>query len=146
MRFSALLTIQTAARTPARQRSTNVGGIVEKLSRIVYQTGLSNHFLSRLIDVITLPNELDQASLAALIRNMYPAEKVPDAIVVNVVASFGHGRSKPSLSIQNALLKWLISIYDVLMNQKILSELYAVLFNLLDTLALRFVDYGCLTT
>jgi centromere protein I len=80
---------------------------------------------------------LEQGSLAALIRNLYPASKVPDAIVIKVVGSLGHGRVKVSLTSQGLLLKWLVMVYDVLQNQSLLSQLYSVIFNLLDTTAIR---------
>lgn len=90
------------------------------------------------MDIITRPNEVDQSSLGNLIRNLYPATRVPDIIAIKVVGSLGHGRVKPSYSAQAALLKWLIMVYDVLENQKVLSQLYSVLFNLLDASALRY--------
>ena len=98
---------------------------------------MTNASLSRLVDIVTLPSELDQASLGGLVRNLYPASKVPNAIVIKIVGGLGHGRSKPSYSIQSALLKWLVLVYDVLENQRILSQLYSTLFNLLDTVAIR---------
>lgn len=98
---------------------------------------MSTEHLGRIVDVVALPNALDQATIGALIRNLYPVEKVPDTVVVNIVASLGHGNAKPSHNVQAALLKWLIMVYGIIENQKILSRLYAVLFNLLDTLALR---------
>lgn len=90
------------------------------------------------MDIITHPNELDQSSLGNLIRNLYPATRVPDIVAIKVVGGLGHGRMKPSYSVQAALLKWLIMVYDVLEDQKIFSQLYSVLFNLLDTSALRY--------
>lgn len=100
--------------------------------------GLPNASLNKLVDIITLPNELDQASLAALIGNLYPASKVPDVIVIKVVASLGHGRAKPSHAVQAGLLRWLVLVYDVVENRKLLSQLYSTLFNLLDTIAIRY--------
>ncbi len=102
-----------------------------------YEDGLSPDILNVLIDLITLPNELDQASTATIIKNLYPAGKVSDECVVKVVSSFGHGLAKAGFPAQAALLKWLIMIYDVLETPSILSQLYAVLFNLLDTIAIR---------
>lgn len=92
----------------------------------------------QLIDTITLPNHLDQASIRALINSLYPAAKVSDDIIIKVVASFGHGQLKISYPAQAALVKWLILVYDVLDNPNVLSQLYSVLFNLLDTIAIRF--------
>lgn len=122
---------------PAKQRAIKISARVDKVCSKAYEEGLADASLNRLIDLLTLPNELDQASVNNLIRNLYPASKVPDAIVIKVVASLGHGRAKLSHNAQVALLKWLVMVYDVLENQKILSQLYGNLFNLLDTIAIR---------
>lgn len=111
---------------------------MEQVCTEAYQNGLQSASLDRLVDIITLPNEVDQSSLGNLIKNLYPASKVADAIVVKVVGSLGHGRAKPSYSTQVALLKWLVMVYDVLENHMILSRLYGILFNLLDTIAIRY--------
>ncbi|KAG4027718.1 hypothetical protein MFRU_027g00110 [Monilinia fructicola] len=129
--------LENASRIPAKQRSVKVSNHVDSLCARAYGEGLSNASLERLIDIITLPNELDQGSIGSLIKHLYPTSKVPDAIIIKVVGSLGHGEAKPSYVAQAALLKWIVLIYDVLENQKILSQLYAVIFNLLDTIALR---------
>jgi centromere protein I len=90
-----------------------------------------------IIDTITVSNHLDQASIGRLIRNLYPVSKIPDTVVVKVVGSLGHGKAKPSFTAQAALLKWLILTYDILENQRVLSQLYSILFNLLDTITIR---------
>jgi len=77
-------------------------------------------------------------SLNALINNLYPASTVSDTVIIKVVNSLGHGRAKPSHSTQAALLQWLVMVYDVLENTRILSQLYSILFNLLDTVAIRY--------
>lgn len=136
-----VLTSNTGAKIPAKQRGTQISNVVERLCSKAYEDGLSNSHLSKLIDIIALPNELDQASLRNLIKSLYPNSKVPDTIVLNVVGSLGHGRSKPSYTVQAALLKWLVMIYDTLENQKVLSQLYGVLFNLLDTIATRYSNF-----
>ncbi|KAG4437158.1 hypothetical protein IFR05_007360 [Cadophora sp. M221] len=136
--ISDLITdFQRAAKTPTKQRKAKISVIVDKICSRAYADGLSNSSLELLVDIVTRPNELDQSNLGNLIRSLYPATRVPDIIVIKVVGSLGHGRVKPSYSAQAALLKWLIMIHDVLENQKVLSQLYSVLFNLLDTSALR---------
>ncbi|PBP17696.1 hypothetical protein BUE80_DR011629 [Diplocarpon rosae] len=129
--------LQREANKKAKQRAVTISSLIEKVTSRAYSDGLSNATLDKLVDIITTPNELDQSSLGSLIRNLYPLNRVPDTIVVKVVASLGHGRAKPSYSVQAALLKWLIMVYDVLANQKTLSQLYSLFFNLLDTSALR---------
>ena len=114
---------------------------MDKVCAKAYEQGLPNASLDRLIDILTLPNQLDQASINNLIRNLYPAGKVPDTTIIKLVASLGHGRAKPSYNAQAALLKWLVMVYDVLETPKILSQLYGILFNLLDTIAIRYESY-----
>jgi centromere protein I len=111
---------------------------VDKICSNTYEEGLSNAPLEELIDTIILPNQLDQASIGHLIRNLYPVGKVPSSAAIKVVGSLGHGRAKPSYTAQAALLKWLIMVYDILEDQRVLSRLYSVLFNLLDTIAIRY--------
>jgi centromere protein I len=94
--------------------------------------------LDELVDIITLPNELDQASIASIIRNLYPATQVSQDTVVKVVGSLGHGQSRAAFPVQAMLLKWLVMVHDILENQKILSLSYSFLFNLLDTVAIRY--------
>lgn len=103
-----------------------------------YENGLSRDQLSRIIDIITLPNELDQPSISNIIMNLYPASRVTEDNVLKVVVSLGHGQRKASFPTQTALLNWLILVYDVLESQKVLSRLYSLLFNLLDTIAIRY--------
>ena len=132
-----MLINNTAAHIPAKQRAVKISNLVERVCFKAYEDGLLNASLNKLVDIITLPNELDQASVGSLIRNLYPASKVPDTIVIKVVGNLGHGRSKPSYTTQAAFLKWLVMVYDVLETPKVLSQLYAILFNLLDTIAVR---------
>ncbi|CAG8955260.1 hypothetical protein HYFRA_00011242 [Hymenoscyphus fraxineus] len=129
--------LEHAAKTPAKQRVSKIASKVERTCAKAYEEGLSNASLERVVDLITLPNELDQASINKLIKNLYPATKIPSAIAIKVVAALGHGRTKPSYSSQAAMLKWLVMVYNVLDNPKVLSQLYSVLFNLLDTAAIR---------
>lgn len=91
----------------------------------------------RLISLVTQPRYLDQASLAAIIRNLYPATRVPSDAVLEVIGCLGHGQLKPSLTVQSHLLRWLVMVYHVLEEPEALSRAYAVLFNLLDTAAIR---------
>jgi centromere protein I len=133
-----LMVLLVASKIPAKQRIIKISSLVDKVCLQANDKGLPNASLNKLVDIITLPNELDQASLATLIRNLYPASKVPDAIVIKVVGSLGHGHAKPSHAVQAALLRWLVLVYDVLENQRLLSQLYSTLFNLLDTIAIRY--------
>ncbi|KAI1449808.1 Mis6-domain-containing protein [Annulohypoxylon stygium] len=133
----ALSDVVAASKLTAKQRGSNVKPTVEKLASLSYEQGLLPEDLSQLIELVTTPNFLDQASLGNILRNLYPAAAVNADFIVKVIGSLGHGKLKPSLAIQGALLKWLIMIYHIIDHQAILSQAYSVLFNLLDTAAIR---------
>jgi centromere protein I len=126
-----------ASKTPARQRGTSIKPTVDKVCSEAYEHGLLPEPLGRLLDLLTRPNHLDQASLGALARNLYPASAVSPDLVFKVVGGLGHGELKPSLPIQAALLRWLIMVYHVIDPPRALAKAYPVLFNLLDTSAIR---------
>ena len=102
-----------------------------------FEDGLSEASLDELVDIVTLPNELDQASIANIVRNLYPAAQISDDSLVKVIGSLGHGQSRAAFPVQALLLKWLVMVYDSIKNPKILSHAYNFLFNLLDTIAIR---------
>lgn len=104
-----------------------------------FEDGLSEASLDELVDIITLPNELDQASIASIVRNLYPAAQISDDTLVKVIGSLGHGQSRAAFPVQSLLLKWLVMVYDSIMTPKILSHAYSFLFNLLDTIAIRSI-------
>lgn len=110
---------------------------VDELVSSIYESGALPDELVELINLITRPSHLDQAARGSLVRNLYPANKVPKEAVLNVLGCLGHGELKPSLAIQALLLRWLIMTYNALEDPGLLSQAYAVLFNLLDTAALR---------
>lgn len=126
-----------ASKLPPKSRTINIKPVVAELTSAAYEHGLLPDALSDLIDLVTTPNHLDQASLAAIVRNLYPATRVSRDVGLRVVGSFGHGRLKPSLNIQAALLRWLILVYHALESPGFLSQAYQVLFCLLDTAATR---------
>ncbi|KAL1901571.1 hypothetical protein Cpir12675_000440 [Ceratocystis pirilliformis] len=127
-----------ASKLPARQRGTSIRPTVDTIAGMAYEHGLEPEQLDMLIDVITQKNHLDQASLAALAKNLYPATARLDShVIVRIVAALGHGELKPSFAIQALLLKWIVMVYHVVRNANILGRAYAVLFNLLDTAAIR---------
>ncbi|KAI1284611.1 Mis6-domain-containing protein [Xylaria sp. FL0933] len=136
--LQALLSnVLQASKLPAKQRGANVRPAVDQLSSMAYDQGLLPTDLNELISLVTTPNFLDQASLSSIIRNLYPAASVGGELVIQVIGCLGHGKLKPSLTIQAALLKWLIMIHNVAENRNCFLQAYPVLFNLLDTAALR---------
>ncbi|KAK3365878.1 Mis6-domain-containing protein [Lasiosphaeria ovina] len=129
--------LEAASKLPAKRRQATVKPTVEKTTSLLYERGALPDELARLVDLVTLRNHLDQASLAAIVRNLYPAGKVDDDVVLCVVGALGHGQLKPALTLQALLLRWLVMAYHLLQNPDILSQAYGVFFNLLGTAAIR---------
>ncbi|KAK3377995.1 Mis6-domain-containing protein [Podospora didyma] len=129
--------LETASKLPAKRRQTSIKPTVEKVKSALYDSGALPDELARLVELVTLRNNLDQASLGAIVRNLYPSRKVDDEAVLRVVGALGHGHLKPNLALQAHLLRWLVMVYHLLENPAVLSQLYGVLFNLLDTAAIR---------
>ena len=116
---------------------------IDEINAYAAQHGLENPVLKRLLNSVVSSKSLDQASQNALIESLYPAVEVSDDVVYLVTGSLGHGSLKPSLPTQQGLIKWLVKVYDLIEDPAVLSNLYSVLFNLLDTLSLR-ADLCCL--
>ncbi|KAI1342636.1 Mis6-domain-containing protein [Xylariaceae sp. FL0016] len=129
--------VTQASKLTAKKRGASIKRTIETLNSLSYDQGLLPDDLNELIDLVTTPSFLDQASLASIVRNLYPATAVGGDAVLKVIGCLGHGKLKPSLTIQGALLKWLVMIHHVMDNQSVLSQTYSVLFNLLDTAAIR---------
>ncbi|KAI8659453.1 hypothetical protein NCS56_01162500 [Fusarium sp. Ph1] len=126
-----------ASKLPAKSRTTSIKPTVANLTSLAYEWGVLPDTLDDLINLITTPNHLDQASQAAIIRNIYPIAPVSRDSTLRVVSCLGYGKLKPSLTLQAALLKWLIMVHHNLESPQILSQAYPVLFNLLDGAATR---------
>ncbi|KAL1648757.1 hypothetical protein SLS58_001936 [Diplodia intermedia] len=129
--------LRTASTIPAKQRTEKVNAVVDAVCSHAYQQGLSRDHLASIVALVTRRNHLDQTSSTNLIKNLYPAGRVPSDVVITIVGALGHGQAKPSAATQAALLKWAIAVVDALEDATILSKLYGVLFNLLDTMSLR---------
>ncbi|KAL2152515.1 hypothetical protein VTH82DRAFT_5699 [Thermothelomyces myriococcoides] len=129
--------LEEASKVPAKRRQTNIKPTVERATALLYERGALQDELGRLVDLLTVRNHLDQASLGAIVRNLYPSGKVNDEVVLRFVGALGHGQLKPSFPLQALFLRWLVMVYHSLENPTILSQVYSVLFNLLDTAAIR---------
>lgn len=132
-----IVDILQASKVPPKSRIINIKPVVADLTSAAYENGLLPDALSDLVQLVTTPSHLDQASLAAIVRNLYPATRVSRDVGLQVVGCLGHGRLKPSLTIQAGLLRWLILVYHVFDSPSFLSQAYQVLFGLLDTAATR---------
>lgn len=133
----AVEALQAASTTPVKQRSVKVSVAVDAICRHAFEDGLDPASLQAIIKIVTRKTELDQTSLTNIIKNLYPAQRVPADVVIAVVSGLGQGKTKPSSPTQTLLVKWLITIYEVLEDATVLSRLYGVLFAMLDMISLR---------
>ncbi|KAL7793420.1 Mis6 domain-containing protein [Trichoderma afarasin] len=129
--------VAAASKIPTKSRGANIKPTVASLTSLAYENGLLPNALEELVGLLVTPSHLDQASLAAIARNLYPVARVSRQVTIRVIGALGHGNLKPSLNLQVALLKWLIMIHHVLETPAVLAQAYGVLFNLLDTAAIR---------
>ncbi|CRK46475.1 hypothetical protein BN1723_007083 [Verticillium longisporum] len=128
--------VQVAAKIPAKKRFISIKPTIENFTSRAYDQGLLPDALSELISLITKPSHLDQASLNSLINNLYPSSRISSDVILRVVGCLGRGELKPALPIQAGLLRWLVMVYHTIETPAILSQSYAILFNLLDTAAI----------
>ncbi|OJD17996.1 hypothetical protein AJ78_01953 [Emergomyces pasteurianus Ep9510] len=133
----AIEQLENVASIPSKQRHTNVADLAKSIASNAYDSGIPTHLLERLIVVISKSKHLDQTTITTIVKNLYPAERVPPHIISKVVCCFGPGRSKPSPATQALFLRWLILVYEYMEDRSHLSRLYAVLFNFLDMISLR---------
>ena len=110
---------------------------VNTICQFAQNHGLSNSALGSLLDVLASPARIEQSSQNALLKSLYPAERIPSNLICSVACSLGAGKQKASAATQQGLVKWLVMVCDLLENPTILSKLYSVLFNLLDVFYLR---------
>jgi centromere protein I len=116
-----------------------VSDVVDAICRYASVDGLDEDALRAVVHVVAVKTSLDQTSVTTLVKNLYPALRVPDDVVITVVGALGQGRGKPSPSTQDSLVKWLTTIHEITENPNTLSRLYGVLFGMLDMISIRCV-------
>lgn len=122
---------------PPKQRYTDAAQLVKTIASDAYETGIPQDALGRLLKILTAKNNLDQGTVTALVKNLYPQQTIASKHVTQVVCCLGPSKSKPSAATQALLVRWLILAYDFLEEKTHLGKLYAVLFNHLDMISLR---------
>ncbi|KAL4898606.1 Mis6-domain-containing protein [Aspergillus ambiguus] len=135
--LDAIEHLEAVAPVPSKQRYTDAGKLAKTIASHAYDSGLPGAALERVTKILTTSNHLDQGTVTTLIKNLYPAERVPSKLVTQVVCCLGPSKNKPSPATQVQLVRWLILVYDFLEDRSHLSKLYAVLFNYLDMISLR---------
>jgi centromere protein I len=111
--------------------------VVDAICRHAFENGLHEDALRDLIQLASVKTNLDQTSVTTLIKNLYPAKRVPGDVVVTVVGALGQGKGKPSPGTQECLVKWLITVHEIIDDLNVMSRLYGVLFSMLDMISIR---------
>ena len=122
---------------PAKQRYTDASKLAKTIASNAYENGIPEALLARILKILTANNNLDQATVMTLIKNLYPQQRVGSRHLTHVICCLGPSKSKPSAAVQALLLRWLILSYDFMDDRTYISKLYAVLFNHLDMISLR---------
>ncbi|KAF1938471.1 Mis6-domain-containing protein [Clathrospora elynae] len=129
--------LHEASRQSAKQRTVKVSSIVDVICRHALNNGLDEDTLREVVQLVSVKTSLDQTTVTTLIRNLYPAHRVPGDVVVIVVGALGQGKGKPSPSTQDSFVKWLTTVHEIIENSGVLSRLYGVLFGMLDMISIR---------
>ncbi|CAO2648421.1 Nn.00g076880.m01.CDS01 [Neocucurbitaria sp. VM-36] len=129
--------IKATSRTPPKQRIVKVSSVVDVICRHAFDAGLDHDALRDVVQLVSVKTHLDQTSVTTLVKNLYPAQRVPADVVVTVVGALGQGKGKPSPGTQDSLVKWLTAIHEIIEDGNILSRLYGVLFGMLDMISIR---------
>ncbi|KAF1829221.1 Mis6-domain-containing protein [Decorospora gaudefroyi] len=127
----------TASRTSAKQRTVKVSSIVDVICRYALEDGLGRDTLRDIVQLASVKTLLDQATITTLIKNLYPAQRVPADVIITIVGALGQGKGKPSPGTQDGLVKWLTTVHDIIEDSSVLSRLYSVLFGMLDMISIR---------
>ncbi|KAK1912160.1 hypothetical protein P3342_009759 [Pyrenophora teres f. teres] len=129
--------LHQASRTTAKQRTIQVSSIVHVICRYALEDGLDQDALSEVVQLASVKTLLDQTTITTLIKNLYPAQKIPGHVVITVVGALGQGKGKPSPGTQDSLVKWLMTVHEIIEDPNVLSRLYGVLFGMLDMISIR---------
>jgi centromere protein I len=114
--------------------------VVDIICRHAFDDGLEEDALRAIAQLVCVKTHLDQTTITTLIKNLYPAQRVPADVVVTVVGALGQGKGKPSPGAQDSLVKWLRAVHEIVEDPNVLSRLYGVLFGMLDMISIRFVS------
>jgi centromere protein I len=126
-----------ASSTPAKQRTVKISGVVDVICRHAFEDGLEEDPLRDIVQLVCVKTHLDQTTVTTLIKNLYPALRVPADVVVTIVGALGQGKGKPSPATQDSLVKWLRIVHEIIEDPSVLSRLYGVLFGMLDMISIR---------
>jgi len=111
--------------------------VVDVICRHAIDDGLDEDAVRGVVQLASVKTHLDQTSVTTLIKNLYPAQRVPVDVVVTVVGALGQGKGKPSPGTQDSLVKWLTTVHEIVEDPNVLSRLYGVLFGMLDMISIR---------
>ncbi|GAB5588158.1 hypothetical protein Unana1_03058 [Umbelopsis nana] len=109
---------------------------LERITPLLMEFGATEYHIDLILDILLKEqHKLTDAASRKLIKLMLPRGKVSASHVLKIVASLS-GR-KISEKIQAMLLKWTITIYDLIDSKDKVAKTYGILFHFLDAEILR---------
>ncbi|KAF2097447.1 Mis6-domain-containing protein [Rhizodiscina lignyota] len=129
--------LAAASKLSPRLRTVNISDLTNEICSESYENGFDVSNLEAIVNLVTVKSELDQTSVATLIKHLFPAGSVPNSVVLTIVGCLGQGQLKPTPSAQALLVRWLSNVYSCMVEPSMLSKVYGVLFGLLDMISLR---------
>jgi centromere protein I len=111
--------------------------LVDVICRHAFEDGLEEDALRAVVQLASVKTSLDQTTVTTLVKSLYPAQRVPDDVIITVVGALGQGKGKPSPGTQDGLVKWLTIVHEIIESPNVLSRLYGVLFGMLDMISIR---------
>lgn len=123
-----------------------ISGVVDVICQHAFEDGLEEDPLRDIVQLVCVKSHLDQTTVTTLVKNLYPAQRVPTDVVVTIVGSLGQGKGKPSPATQDSLVKWLRIVHEIVEDPSVLSRLYGVLFGMLDMISIRCTYLQTLAT
>jgi centromere protein I len=114
--------------------------VVDVICKHAFESGLDEDALRAVVQLACVKTNLDQSTITTLVKNLYPAQRVPTDVIVTIVGALGQGKGKPSPATQDSLVKWLAAVHSILEDPTVLSRLYGVLFGMLDMFSIRWAS------
>ncbi|KAL0074878.1 Mis6-domain-containing protein [Phycomyces blakesleeanus] len=119
---------------PQSDLRSNMRAKFKKLYRIISRYGVSDTHIGHIIDVI-YSNKLVESDSIKLVKLLLPRESVREKYAIQIFGNLSCRKHTPNLMAR--LLKWVITIYDLLETREHIDQMYPVLFHYLTVETLR---------
>jgi hypothetical protein len=70
------------------------------VTRHAESNGLTSQQITRLVDVLVLPDGLDRGSVNQIVSSLFPSGKIDEDVAVKIIGCLGLGEQRASLQTQ----------------------------------------------